>query len=168
MEKKIILIVLMLNPLPDKPEITQNGNTLTSSGADAYQWLKDGKKIQGATNQSYTATKSGKYRVNVYNSSNCRSTSDVVIINISSIQEVGKRICSIYPNPSIGNFTVRVLNGIDETDIRIFDVNGKLVAEKHLNGNESYQMNLAHLPKGVYKLQARTNSMTVYQTLIIF
>jgi hypothetical protein len=44
----------------------------SSGGASAtFQWKKDGSKINGATNQLYTATEVGDYQVKVTNASGC-------------------------------------------------------------------------------------------------
>ena len=61
-----------VNPIPEKPTITANTSTefcfggsvlLTSSAATGNQWYKDEELIQGATNPTYLADASGKYKV---------------------------------------------------------------------------------------------------------
>ena len=52
---------------------------LTSSPGTAYQWLLNGTNIQGATNQTYTATQGGSYTVSV-TSGTCTSTSVVFVL----------------------------------------------------------------------------------------
>lgn len=39
--------------------------TLTTITADGYQWFKDGSAISGATDQTYVASESGEYKVNI-------------------------------------------------------------------------------------------------------
>ncbi|AOM79282.1 hypothetical protein BFS30_20195 [Pedobacter steynii] len=61
-----------VNPIPEKPTITASTSTefcfggsvlLTSSAATGNQWYKDGNLIPGATNPTYLANTSGKYKV---------------------------------------------------------------------------------------------------------
>ncbi|WP_157262982.1 hypothetical protein [Pedobacter steynii] len=61
-----------VNPIPEKPTITTSTSTefcfggsvlLTSSAATGNQWYKDEELIQGATNPTYLADASGKYKV---------------------------------------------------------------------------------------------------------
>lgn len=76
---------------PAKPTITPFADTLyacqgspvtfTSSAADGFQWLLDGAKITGATNQSYTAQFDGRYAVITYdNNLDCGARSDEVLL----------------------------------------------------------------------------------------
>ncbi len=62
--------LIKVEPLPAKPTISLSGPTsfctpdsviLTSSASTGNFWIKDGKQIIGATNQSYTASSSGTY-----------------------------------------------------------------------------------------------------------
>jgi hypothetical protein len=55
--------------------------TLTASSGTAYQWLKDGNPISGATNISYAATTSGDYKVAVTNT--CIDTSAATTVTVT-------------------------------------------------------------------------------------
>ncbi|MEP6485231.1 MAG: carboxypeptidase regulatory-like domain-containing protein [Rudaea sp.] len=72
-----------VNPLPATPTITPGGPTtfcaggsvtLTSSSATGNQWYLDGNPIGGATDQTYVATASGNYTVQVTDGNSCVST----------------------------------------------------------------------------------------------
>ncbi|GAA4299873.1 gliding motility-associated C-terminal domain-containing protein [Aestuariibaculum suncheonense] len=43
----------------------EGATTLSTINADAYQWFKDGKKIDGATSQTYVTDVSGTYSVSI-------------------------------------------------------------------------------------------------------
>lgn len=59
---------LRVNPIPDAPTITITGvSTLISSAERGNQWYKDGFPIDGAIEQTYTATESGLYSVTASN-----------------------------------------------------------------------------------------------------
>ena len=81
-----------VNERPDKPTVTSGTTTfctggsvvLSSSAATGNQWYKDGVKIDGATDQTYTATASGVYTVTVTNDADCSSTSDGTTVKVNS------------------------------------------------------------------------------------
>jgi gliding motility-associated-like protein len=72
---------------PDR--LIANGNPLcagenfvldaTSTGANSYQWYKDGATLTGQTNATYTATSAGTYTVDVVFSPTCTSEGEVVL-----------------------------------------------------------------------------------------
>ncbi|MFT7113890.1 MAG: hypothetical protein ACI8P7_000670, partial [Candidatus Azotimanducaceae bacterium] len=85
------VITVTVNANPAKPTIDQgdtticNGSsiTLTSSAVNGNQWIKDNVSIVGATFQSYEASTSGLYSVEVTNASGCKDTSDQVEILVN-------------------------------------------------------------------------------------
>ncbi|RYE36119.1 MAG: T9SS type A sorting domain-containing protein, partial [Sphingobacteriaceae bacterium] len=58
-----------------KPQITSNGNTLTSNFNNGNQWYLNNVLIQGATAQNYQPKVSGTYRVDVTTVAGCISPS---------------------------------------------------------------------------------------------
>lgn len=67
----------------------------------------------------------------------------------------GKLGIQVFPNPANGAVSgiLNVASGI-ETNLRLFDLNGRIVKEQLVAGNQ-FQMDLAGLPVGVYILKAR-------------
>ncbi|MEO5571819.1 MAG: T9SS type A sorting domain-containing protein [Bacteroidia bacterium] len=59
-------------------------NANTGSGL-TYQWRIDGVNISGATNNSYTATVAGAYKLNVTNASGCSALSGGVIVTVYNV-----------------------------------------------------------------------------------
>ncbi len=68
--------------IQEKPVITVDGNKLTSSKGEGYQWLLNGSPISGATDEVFYAIKNGKYAVSL-GSSPCETTSDEVSVTVS-------------------------------------------------------------------------------------
>ncbi|HYV94461.1 MAG TPA: MopE-related protein, partial [Chitinophagales bacterium] len=58
--------------------------SLTASGGTGltYQWLKGSQNIAGATNQTYSPTKTASYKVKETNSFNCSSTSPATSVTV--------------------------------------------------------------------------------------
>ena len=82
-------VTLFVNPSPPVPVVSASGPlsicatggsvTLTSSAASNNQWFRNGVAIPGATEQSYIATQTGNYRVDV-NLGECISRSSLQIV----------------------------------------------------------------------------------------
>lgn len=70
----------------------QGATTLTTIGANSYQWFKDGNIIEDATNQMYQASESGLYSVSV-DLGDCSAAGEIILeselfdgsINVSEI-----------------------------------------------------------------------------------
>jgi hypothetical protein len=86
-------INLTIGP-PPTPTITPNGPlslcsggnvTLSVTAAASYQWRLNGTPINGATNQTYTATTPGGYTVTVVYPNGCSATSAPTMVNGSSV-----------------------------------------------------------------------------------
>jgi hypothetical protein len=93
-------VQVSLLPAAPVPQITQNGNVLTSSTAASYQWNINGSPINGATDQSYTITASGNYSVTVEDINGCRSTSAPLQVVFTGIQSIAAGFnIEASPNP---------------------------------------------------------------------
>lgn len=80
---------------------------MTANLGDTYQWYKDGVLLQGQTNQTYTATVSGAYTVEVTNAGGCSGISaatDVVVNNNPTVSTFPTGNASLCP-PS-GSLTI--------------------------------------------------------------
>lgn len=56
----------------------EGATTLSTINGDAYQWYKDDKKIDGATNQTYVTNQSGTYSVSI-NLGQCSTTASITL-----------------------------------------------------------------------------------------
>jgi subtilisin-like proprotein convertase family protein len=134
---------LTVNPLP---VVTASATTLaitpgqtstlsvTSSPAPGtpanYQWFYNGNAIAGATNATHTVgiDELGEYSARVTDVNGCTSTSNILTIGAQQSDRLW-----IYPNPTDGQFLVRVYYDGPFTDIRwihIFNEKGQLVMKK--------------------------------------
>lgn len=85
---------IVVNPVP-QATIQSGGNTTICSGENvvlygsngigyAYQWLKDGNPVSGATSSFLNATTTGIYRVRISNAYQCFDTSSATIVTVNS------------------------------------------------------------------------------------
>ncbi len=85
MGDSVYVLMITLLPYPETPTITVTGrSTLISSAARGNQWYRDGVIIEGATEQSYTATESGSYTVTASNGYCVSDMSEAVVVNLDS------------------------------------------------------------------------------------
>jgi len=128
--------------------------TLTGNGALTYQWINNSVII--LTQQAYVnPMASTVYTLIGTDIHNC-SASTQVTVNVSQctgLNEMTSRLngVKLYPNPSNGNFTVELSNGLTKQVI-VSDLTGRVV----LKGNsfeDKVNMNIDGLAAGVYSVK---------------
>jgi hypothetical protein len=141
------------HPLPsDGIELV--GTTLASMEENGtYQWMncdENNSQIEGATLQSYSPLPNGSYAVQVTNTFGCSITSECLPVIVTSIDKLdSKSEWSIYPNPATNLFFVN--SGNDHVHTTVLTADGKILF--HTN---SQQINVEHLPSGMYFVNLRT------------
>ena len=76
---------VIINDLPEKPEITSSMDMLISNCAELNQWYLNGQPIPGANNYIYTPTETGYYQVQCIDENGCESAlSDEYFYQIQS------------------------------------------------------------------------------------
>ncbi|SEL24766.1 Por secretion system C-terminal sorting domain-containing protein [Aquimarina amphilecti] len=83
-----------------------------------------------------------------------------------NVEDFDESIFRITPNPSSGNFVINVSKGFGESNIRIVDINGRVVFEQDILLNSSYSINAQSLRTGIYILQIMTNEGNRFTTKI--
>jgi hypothetical protein len=135
--------ILTVNPLPVVTASTTTtsitpGQTATLSvtsspapGSPAnYQWFYNGNPVPGGTSSSLVVgiDELGEYTVELTDVNGCENMSNTLTIGGTETDKLW-----IYPNPSEGQFQVRLFYDGPYTDIRwihIFDSKGRLVMKK--------------------------------------
>jgi hypothetical protein len=141
--------------------ITQNGNFLVSSSGNGNQWYNQSTGPI-STDASYIPNQTGNYYV-IVKVNGCESApSNIVSINITSVNEniENPYHISIYPNPITENSTLTYTLDKDETvSISFFDITGheiyKSMNIKESKGAHNFKINASSLSSGLYfyKLQ---------------
>jgi hypothetical protein len=152
---------MVVNEIPAKPSITQNGNILSSNSPAGNQWLLNGSPINGATTPTYTASVSGNYSVEVQNSNNCKSVSDNYNFTLTGLGEFGfADLVQVYPNPFSEKFELEISNRVnnpEKWEIEIFDLLGRKVKQiekpQHTN-----HIDLKEESAGVYLIKIKVES----------
>lgn len=145
--------------------VTQTNNLLTAnlSGVN-YQWFDcdNGSDIPGATGQSFTPAKNGKYGVKLTDANGCKNTSACVDFVITSNEE-GKLSNQIilYPNPVSNYLTLSNQTGYTLTSIKIMNMDGTLV--KSISNQQMNKISTAALHPGNYFMEIHCNGYKVFK-----
>jgi len=160
---------LTVNP---NPILSISGNTiicagetttLIVSGGNTYQWSTGASSNSITINQS---PNSYNYTVTSTGTNSCVSIATIqVIINIcTGIEKIKTEGVSIYPNPTNGEFTIKLVS-VNNTYITITNVLGQII--KTQKAELINQINLNLFEKGVYFISVMDNNQSVYRGSII-
>lgn len=91
----------------------------------------------------------------------CSATASSIVVvdpcvginQISSSDDYG-----VYPNPSNGQFEIRVPSKEIELNAKLYSAEGKLVYENVFSGRDAYSVNISELPNAVYFLKLYVDS----------
>ena len=157
----------------NSPVITQAGMVLSSTTASTYQWYLNGTLIPGANAQNFTASSSGNYYVEVTYFNACPYQSNIITMTATDIVnlEAGVHLL-IYPNPATDHVVICFTSVKQEQlRIRIISAVGKLISEKYILTEANKEIvldnDLSDMSKGVYFIEAATNSGTQIKKMIV-
>jgi hypothetical protein len=163
------VISLQVNSPAFVPELLVNGNELVSTYSGNVVWYLDGVEIPGANNFIYAPTEEGNYTVASTINGCISAPSNSVFfqfasVNISNLQE--KVNVLLYPNPAKDNFTIVLENWNNKTQIKVFDIVGKLIfAENTSNG--FLEVNASNFAKGTYIVKIESENLSSVKKVLI-
>ncbi|MEN8186053.1 MAG: T9SS type A sorting domain-containing protein, partial [Bacteroidota bacterium] len=85
---------------------------------------------------------------------------------ILAVKKFDKDTFMVYPNPSNGTVFIN-RQGVEEMQISIYDVTGKLILRKNNISERNFQLNLSHLEKGLYFLKINETDKQTSKKLIL-
>ncbi|MCC6582256.1 MAG: T9SS type A sorting domain-containing protein, partial [Chitinophagales bacterium] len=164
-----------VKPTPGTPTITQSHDTLFSnvniSGA-SYEWYKGGVLQTTTSTSYYKFPSSGTYTVKVINNSCPSAISANFNAVLTGVKNNKLNVeLSIIPNPNNGSFEIRVTSGMNKTyQLKLFNLSGQVLVDEEMNirtGQNSKQINLTGIEKGVYFLSIIGEDGTTTQNIIV-
>ena len=158
-----------VNPLPNIT-VSVSGTTITANQSGAvYQWLNCTNvcsPVAGATNQSFTPSSTGSYKV-VISLNGVTDTSAMVNITVTGIKEISNgNAISIYPNPFTFQTTISFAEEQVNTTIKIIDVLGKEITTINFTGTQCV-IEKGGMNSGVYFVQITDAKNTITNKRII-
>ncbi len=158
-------IEVIVHPQPQKPVITQTGNTLYSSASDGNQWYDANGPIPGANGPEYVVTEDGTYYV-VVTLDGCASVpSDALIVIISSSENLlSKNGVSIYPNPVSAQLNISVSTWRQPIRYTILDAPGRRLTSGSFSGSTLIDTRL-YTP-GLYFIQLEVDGQSMVTKFI--
>lgn len=140
-------------------ELLQNGSvdfSVPKVNNQTYQWYKDGKAINDAISNSYTAYSAGVYSVEAI-LDGCKATSESITVNIVLSEEINaQHQIKVSPNPNNGAFRVDYFSPVlKRTNISFFNTLGQMIFQKNLKiiGEASESISVENIPSGNYYLR---------------
>ena len=135
--------------------------------ADSYQWYDcaTDQFIENATNRNFSPEESGQYKVEIVKES-CIKFSECVEFNIVNTEDFQFEFY-FAPNPTQGLLSIHSDLNMDEIQIQITDLSGRVVhPAKKYNGNSILDLN--HLSSGVYMVQTKIEDQINYRKIVVY
>jgi hypothetical protein len=138
-------------PTPQRPDVSRTDNLLTSTVAAAYQWIRNGSDIEGATQRQYAVTQNGQYAVRVWDAASCTNRSDELTVIVSDVAESENSAITITPQPTSEEATIRWTEGIEITSVEVYSMTGdRMLAIDGVLGRTQQTFDVSELPTGSY------------------
>jgi hypothetical protein len=93
------------------------------------------------------------------------NASEISFVNNLSVIDFSAGI-QIYPQPMSDFIRISSANAIKDAELRLYDINGRLLIFETINQLTEHEINTARLPKGVYVLQIGNSEYTHTKRLV--
>jgi hypothetical protein len=143
-----------------------NGNTINLTNLVAGQVYQ--VRVRALCNDNYASL----YLNSGFNTSLAFTPQTEQVSNQTQVadnQEINQnKPMQVYPNPSNGRVNVqKTIASMDKSQIQVLDKMGNLVFKQEQTGNIQTELNLQHLPKGIYYLKLISTEKSEIQRLVI-
>ena len=166
-------VTATVHPLPARPDITREHNSLHTTAVPPLQWYRDGVPIPGAVSSPLRLTEPGTYSVETWVHEQCRAISQEFPVTIVSVGETPSAMIDtweIYPEPVDDEITVRVESQArTAAAMRIMNMLGQTVMREDLNlrpGINTFHYDLSWLRRGIYLVRLRSGDQVMIRKLV--
>jgi len=160
---------ISVNANPTVPIISQNLDTLCTTGGYSYQWYFNGTTpIPGAVDSCYQTIFPGSYTVNITDTNGCTSSSLPFVLTSVNDPYQTDVIIKIYPNPVSSMLNLEWKSHAILQKIELFSMLGKLILD--IEPGEPYTnhvIDLTAVPNGTYYVRASFNNEQFYQKISV-
>lgn len=125
-----------------------------------YQWVdcQNSQVVLEATHQNYEPINNGTYAV-IINDGVCIDTSNCYEINSLGLNNFSDLNLDYSPNPVNDILTISLSSKMDQTEVIVFDVNGKELDKQTFLGVEKLNVAMDSLSSGVYIIKIRNSRL---------
>ncbi|MDP2843281.1 MAG: T9SS type A sorting domain-containing protein [Acetobacterium sp.] len=156
---------VIVNQLPIKPTIIQNGDVLHSSVSIGNQWYDKNGLIAGSTNQDYTPKTSGDYYVIVSNNGCSSAASNTVHLIPTTVHPRSlSNAIKVYPNPVTNELIIDIIENNNKTEYEIINRVGQLVTSGQLQDKAVIQT--SHLTPGTYLIKLKSVEVLEFRKIV--
>ncbi len=163
-------VVIRLEEDIPTPIVTGNKDLLTTtSGYSHYQWFENGIPIPDNNSHELKPSRSGIFKVTITNPDGCSRTSEDFNLIVLASKEMNKARVKIdyYPNPVKGVIYLDLTEYSGPgLEARLFDINGRTRLKQSLHPFKN-QMDVQHLPSGVYLLMINDQEQVIRTNLMV-
>jgi hypothetical protein len=157
------LTVVDLSVSIDTAQLTLVANIIGGMGPFNYTWNT------GETVATITPTANGQYWLVVVDINGC--SSDTVFFDVTYLPNVGivdngkPMIINVYPNPTLGNVTIDIVNQQTDVQITLYDMYGKLVYLNKYQDSKLIEFSF-DAPPGIYYLDIKSGERSSRHKII--
>ncbi|MEI7982417.1 MAG: T9SS type A sorting domain-containing protein, partial [Bacteroidota bacterium] len=167
--------VVTVNPIPEPPVVTANGNLLTSNSPLGNQWYYEGTGLlPGATGQTYTVTNNTGYYWCTVTLDGCTSpVSNWVWVVVTGVPEsLDTKVFSVFPVPNNGKFTASISDPENEDySIVIYNHLGSRIYELddiRLSGGKALrEIDLRPESDGIYTVVFHNKDLQIQRKIVV-
>ncbi|MCK4677187.1 MAG: PKD domain-containing protein [Bacteroidales bacterium] len=129
-----------------------------SENADSYIWYLGDGETCNTFETSHVYSKAGDYAITLIASNDYGSDMQTKLLTISVDRPYKERSFIIYPNPTHGLLTIKLIN-IDPIDaiIDLFNYRGKFIKSYALFIDGESTIDLSEFPSGIYTLKLKSD-----------
>lgn len=164
-----------LNPMIEvlSPPVINEPISFSAMATGAISWLwnfGDGTSSNAPT-PSHTYTDPGQYTVTLTTSNGigCQATTTLIIdVLISNTEEI-ERYFTVYPNPASELIYIRSNTTMQETNIQLYAMDGRLVKNRIIDkGSQDAELIVKDLPQGPYWIKIGSpGKVTTLKVLVL-
>ena len=143
--------------------------------ATQFVFYKDGTEAESNTTGLFTTTGPGEYHCTMTNAKFpglTLTTAAVTVTEGTGIEDITANELNFYPNPAKDMVHLRfILSRENLVSIEIYNLNGSLISQPFSNwmmpAEHDININLTHMPKGMYMVKLRAGNELLCKKFIL-
>jgi PKD repeat protein len=161
------LVSIKENDLTENEIVINNLNLFSREFAPAYQWLKDGTAIFGATLRTYPYNGNpGIYSIITSNETCNRQSPSLLITSANEGSWMRDSPILLYPNPAQNHVMIENSVSADLTKVVIYNLEGQVLFQTDLSSGYN-SLDISNLANGVYVVAINGKGNFVHKQKLI-